>query len=167
MNNIYLSKRSIIFANLFFPHISVSDTSDYYEPHSSQSIHEEYTDMKPSLQTFMSPGDTRTVPRRLYKEDVNSDSDYRQWATLKHSAVDRCTSDIQLQLHNVESDSITCELQQEQTETEQLTDKQEDQSSDLVQPMQETQIPVQNSSHTENVEQENFQQELLTDIPRS
>ena len=130
----------------------VSDTSDYYEPHSSPSIQEEYTDMKPSLQTFMSPGDTRTVPRRLYKADVNSDSDYRQWATLKQSAVDRCTSDTQLQLHNVESDSITCESQQGETQTavaEELTQDEEErkQSPVLVMPEQE----IQNSHNSVDV----------------
>ena len=132
----------------------MSDTSDYYEPHSSQSIHEEYTDMKPSLQTFMSPGDTRTVPRRLYKEDANPDSDYRQWATLKHNTVDRYTSDTQLQLHNVDADSITCESQQEQTQiiaTEELThENKEEQSSVSVLPIQESESYI----HLQNDEQD-------------
>ncbi|CAE1310930.1 PCDHGA [Acanthosepion pharaonis] len=130
--------------------VSVSDTSDYYEPHSSQSIHEEYTDMKPSLQTFMSPGDTRTVPRRLYKADANPSSDYRQWSTLKHSAVDRCTSDTQLQLHNVDADDEICEPQEEQTDTvaEDFREGQEDQSSDSMQPIQETHTSIQNSTST-------------------
>lgn len=130
--------------------VSVSDTSDYYEPHSSPSIQEEYTDMKPSLQTFMSPGDTRTVPRRLYKADANPSSDYRQWSTLKHSAVDRCTSDTQLQLQNVEPDDEICEPQEEQTDTvaEDFRDGQEDQSSDSMQPMQETHTSIQNSTST-------------------
>ena len=96
--------------------------------------------MKPSLQTFMSPGDTRTVPRRLYKADVNPDSDYRQWTTLKQSAVDRCTSDTQLQLCNVDAD-VTSEPQEEQTQTErdhtQEEDK-EDQSLNFVEPIGET-----------------------------
>ena len=131
----------------FFLYILVSDTSDYYEPHSSPSIQEEYTDMKPSLQTFMSPGDTRTVPRRLYKADVNPDSDYRQWATLKQSTVDRCTSDTQLQLCNVNADGVTCESQQEQSQTKETT---EDDAKE---------ISVQSSREIENLENtENFQQ---------
>ena len=109
--------------------------------------------MKPSLQTFMSPGDTRTVPRRLYKADVNPDSDYRQWTTLKQSAVDRCTSDTQLQLHNVNPDDITCESPQELTQTtlaatEELKQEEGEQESLLVQAIQET----QNSSYTQNVD---------------
>ena len=124
---------------------TVSDTSDYYEPHSSPSIQEEYTDMKPSLQTFMCPGDTRTVPRRLYKADVNPDSDYRQWATLKQGTVDRCTSDTQLQLRNV--DGVTCESQQEQTQTIETTEDDAKENS------------VQSSREIENLENtENFQQ---------
>ena len=138
----------------FLLFITASDTSDYYEPHSSQSIQEEYTDMKPSLQTFMSPGDTRTVPRRLYKADVNPDSDYRQWATLKHSAVDRCTSDTQLQLYNVDTDDVTCDSQQEQIQTavveETPQEEKEEQNSDMIQPIQET----NNSSCKQNSEEE-------------
>ena len=123
--------------------------------------------MKPSLQTFMSPGDTRTVPRRMYKADVNPDSDYRQWATLKHSAVDRCTSDTQLQLHNVESDSVTCEPQEQQAQTVvevvENTEKEErEQSFNLVQSTQRTQTLGENSSHVQNVEQES-----LPESPRS
>ena len=129
----------------------MSDTSDYYEPHSSPSIQEEYTDMKPSLQTFMSPGDTRTVPRRLYKADVNPDSDYRQWATLKQSTVDRCTSDTQLQLHNVESDNETCKEEDQRAATageDVFTQKKEE--LDLVQQMQD----IQNPLYKQNIEEE-------------
>ena len=111
--------------------------------------------MKPSLQTFMSPGDTRTVPRRLYKADVNPDSDYRQWATLKHSTVDRCNSDTQLQLYN--TDSVTCEPQQEQTQTapaEEITLEKGRENSDLVQPSSD----IQNNSYKQNAEQDSSPQ---------
>ena len=90
----------------------------------------------------MSPGDTRTVPRRLYKADVNPDSDYRQWATLKQSTVDRCTSDTQLQLRNV--DAGTCESQQEQTQTKETTE--DDAKENSVQSSRE----IENLENTEN-----------------
>ena len=122
--------------------------------------------MKPSLQTFMSPGDTRTVPRRLYKTDVNPNSDYRQWSTLKHSAEDKCAPDTQLQLHNIEPENATCELQQELTETAAVVaenmKEEEREVLNLVQPTQKTQISVENTSCAQNVEQE-----TLPESPRS
>ena len=33
-------------------------------------------------------------------------SNYKQWAILKHIAVDRCTSDPQLLLHNLEQENL-------------------------------------------------------------
>ena len=100
----------------------------------------------------MSPGDTKTVPRRLYKADVNPDSDYRQWATLKQSTVDRCTSDTQLQLHNEDANGVTCEPQREEQTAVAEEPSQEvgEDNLELMQPIQ----GAQNSFQTQNVDQD-------------
>lgn len=77
-------------------------------------------------------------------------TDYRQWSTLKNSAVDRCTSDTQLQLHHVDADSVTCEAQQEQIHTAISQEEKGEQNSELMQPIQE----AQNSFHSQNVEED-------------
>lgn len=61
--------------------------------HTLVSCQTQSTDMRPSLKTFMSPGNTRTVPRCLYPANLQPVANYRQWATLKPNTIDRCSSD--------------------------------------------------------------------------